>query len=709
MKKLKKTDTKISRSELETEEQKNEGLVKKIRFSKTHSTLRVKLIAAFMVPIAFIAVLGVISFIVAADGIRGNYEETAGKVVTMTGEYLNLGMESIENVSVEYYNDKDLTSYALTQSASDKREAKKIQKGLQNAITTKSKTDKFISNIYYLFDGVASFASDQNLTRKLEDDIFTGFSQTETGKYVIENKMKAVWVGNESFLDAKLGTDTSEYALRLIRRLPSSNSMMVIDVDAAVIKEVIENINFEQTGYFNFVTADGKELGADGISEVIFSDQTFYKKAMKSDLPNDSYYVIYKDQEYLFMYSKISETNAMLCALMPKAIIVSQADRIKMVTIIVGLIACVIAVLISFLFSLGIDQTIKAIIVNLKKAAKGDLTIQFHTKRNDEFKSLITEIQETFSNVKGLIRQVNDLSGRVSEAAGGLSDTSSNFVKSSDDISEAMREVEQGVSQQAKDAEECLLQMDSLSGRIELVTENTKEISQIADATRKSVLDGTYCTQNLNIQTKSTIEITTEIVGAIEKLAEKSQEITKISDVIRGITSQTNLLSLNASIEAARAGDAGKGFAVVAGEIRNLAEQSDQSVREIKSIIGSIQEDTKTAVTIALRVVDVLALQESAVKDTTDTYQNINHGVGNLIEYLKQISDNVDNMEDSRLSTLAAIENISAVLEEIAASSTTVNQTAESQIVTVGSLDITARELNMNAGKLHQAVQRFSI
>lgn len=709
MKKLKKTDTKISRSELETEEQKNEGLVKKIRFSKTHSTLRVKLIAAFMVPIAFIAVLGVISFIVAADGIRGNYEETAGKVVTMTGEYLNLGMESIENVSVEYYNDKDLTSYALTQSASDKREAKKIQKGLQNAITTKSKTDKFISNIYYLFDGVASFASDQNLTRKLEDDIFTGFSQTETGKYVIENKMKAVWVGNESFLDAKLGTDTSEYALRLIRRLPSSNSMMVIDVDAAVIKEVIENINFEQTGYFNFVTADGKELGADGISEVIFSDQTFYKKAMKSDLPNDSYYVIYKDQEYLFMYSKISETNAMLCALMPKAIIVSQADRIKMVTIIVGLIACVIAVLISFLFSLGIDQTIKAIIVNLKKAAKGDLTIQFHTKRNDEFKSLITEIQETFSNVKGLIRQVNDLSGRVSEAAGGLSDTSSNFVKSSDDISETMREVEQGVSQQAKDAEECLLQMDSLSGRIELVTENTKEISQIADATRKSVLDGTYCTQNLNIQTKSTIEITTEIVGTIEKLAEKSQEITKISDVIRGITSQTNLLSLNASIEAARAGDAGKGFAVVAGEIRNLAEQSDQSVREIKSIIGSIQEDTKTAVTIARRVVDVLALQESAVKDTTDTYQNINHGVGNLIEYLKQISDNVDNMEDSRLSTLAAIENISAVLEEIAASSTTVNQTAESQIVTVGSLDITARELNMNAGKLHQAVQRFSI
>jgi methyl-accepting chemotaxis protein len=394
---------------------------------------------------------------------------------------------------------------------------------------------------------------------------------------------------------------------------------------------------------------------------------------------------------------------------MPKSTITNQANDIKNVTIIVVIIACFAAVLIAAWLSTGIDKTIKGIIGKLKLAAKGDLTVQFDSKRKDEFHILIDEIQITFGKMKDLIQQVKVLSGEVSDSAANVTKTSELFLKSSEDISTAMTEIEQGINQQAKDAEECLVQMDSLSQRIEIVSENTKEIGQVADITKKSVKEGTVISEELNQQTKSTIEITTDIIKDIEKLSEKSSSINKIINVINDIANQTNLLSLNASIEAARAGEHGKGFAVVASEIRTLAEQSKMSVNDIKKIIGSIQEDTTTAVETARKAEKVLALQENAVKNTTDSYTNINDSVEKLVVFLSYITDNVANIEEARISTLGAIENISAVLEEIAASSNNVNQTATNQVASVESLNSSAVKLNTNADNLVSEVQKFTV
>jgi len=269
--------------------------------------------------------------------------------------------------------------------------------------------------------------------------------------------------------------------------------------------------------------------------------------------------------------------------------------------------------------------------------------------------------------------------------------------------------MEQGIMQQAKDAEECLMQMDNLSKKIGMVSDNTKEISHITDNAKQSIAEGTCRTQELNQQTMSTIIITTDIVNAIETLAQKSKSITQITNAINEIANQTNLLSLNASIEAARAGEYGKGFAVVADEIRNLAEQSQTSVKEIQKIINSIQNDTKIAVEAAKRAESALGLQESAVKNTIESYDNINDTVGELMVHLGYISENVESMEGSRASTLGAIENISAVLEEIAASSGTVNQNATEQINSVGALNQSAGILSKNAEELSQAIQKFTV
>jgi methyl-accepting chemotaxis protein len=510
-------------------------------------------------------------------------------------------------------------------------------------------------------------------------------------------------------LDSKLETTTADYSLRFVRNFTGAEALLVIDVSAATVNEILQGLKFDQSGLLGIVAEDGKEIMLANHSEMVFYDEAFYQKAVAAEDETGANYVDYRGQDYLFMYSKIGDTGAMICALIPKETITNQAGGIKQFTIIIVIIACIIAVLTGVGISTGIDKTIKGIIGKLKEAAKGDLTVTFNSKRKDEFHILIDEIQNTFSNMKELIQQVKELSGEVSNSTVNVSRTSEMFLKSTEDISTAMTEIEQGISQQAKDAEECLMQMDHLSQKIVLVSDNTKEITQIADNTKQNIKEGTVVTTDLNNQTKSTIAITTSIINEIEKLAEKSLSISKIINVINEIANQTNLLSLNASIEAARAGEYGKGFAVVASEIRKLAEQSQGSVNDIKKIIGSIQADTQSVVMIAKNAEDVLLLQENAVKNTTDSYRNINESVENLMIYLKYITENVDNIEEARISTLRAIENISAVLEEIAASTNTVNQTSNKQLSSVETLNESAGNLSENADNLVKAVHKFQV
>ena len=669
------------------------------------TSLRTKLILSFLIPIGFILLLGYTSFKMAASGISDKYRETATQLVNKTAEYISSGLKTVENTSQEYLSDKNLYKYFTLTYLEPTSEMFQIMSTIQSNLMTKSTVDDFIHSIYIIPENGSAISSKQNL--KLDSQTYKEIIESDTGKKLSETDY--IWSDGESFIDEKLGTKSSIYALRLIRKFQNQPAILIIDVDAYTIKKIISDTNLDETGIMAFVTSDGKEITKNGGEELIFTNQAFFRKALESDAVQGSDYVKIKGKSYLFMYSKIYKTGAMICALIPESTITRQADNIKNITVIMVIFACIVAVLTGIFISTGIDKNIKGIISGLKNAANGDLTIEFHTNRKDEFKILIEQIQNTFSNMKELIRQVNLLSGQVSESSAELNQTSALFLKNTEDISRAINEIEQGLMQQAKDAEECLMQMDNLSKKIVLVSDNTKEIGQIADNVKDSIADGTACTKELNQQTQSTIEITTDIINAIEALAEKSVTVTQITNVINEIANQTNLLALNASIEAARAGEHGRGFAVVANEIRNLAEKSKQSVNEIQKIISSIWADTQTAVETAKKVEAVLGEQENAVKNTTVSYDKINDSVEKLMVYLNYITESVGNIEEARVSTLSAIENISAVLEEIAASANSVSQSAKEQLNSVEALNRSSGTMKENAEELTQAVQKFKI
>ena len=282
-------------------------------------------------------------------------------------------------------------------------------------------------------------------------------------------------------------------------------------------------------------------------------------------------------------------------------------------------------------------------------------------------------------------------------------------METSQDIQNAVSEIEIGVNKLDTGSGDCLNQMDMLSGKINNVSSNADEIEKLTNATGTTINSGISSVQGLTKSAESTAEITRNVISSIEELENKSKSISNIVSAINDIAEQTNLLSLNASIEAARAGEAGRGFAVVAEEIRKLSDQCLASAGQISKIVDEIVAQTIDVVSIAKQAESVVSSQSGAVDDTTSSFRPIDNQVEELLRALQTISNNVQEMNGARNETLSAIESISAASTETAACSTSVYDAAGTQMKAIQDLDQASQKLASKADSLLDILATFHV
>ncbi|WP_167955215.1 methyl-accepting chemotaxis protein [Anaerosporobacter faecicola] len=673
---------------------------------KKNSRLGVKLTIGFLVPVVFVIILGIISYNKASSGIISNYERASKQTLDLTTQYIEFGLNTVESTAIQFEFEDSTTKYFLNYTSVDKSELQSTYTTLFNEMHSKKVSDEFLKDVHIVSDVVDPISS-SGIKAK---DSYSTFINSKEGQAIMGTSQKSGWFGYCDDIDTLFNTNTSNYAIRYMRKFATSNAAIVIDVNAETVNKILSNLDFGKDSYVAIVTEDGREIHEDeSITETVFSGEDFLLGQNGETERTGSEYVTYKGEDYLYMYSAIGETGATICALMPKSVITAQADDIKQITFIIVLITCVVAISLGMFITLGISKEIAHTIQNLKKVAAGDLTVKFRTRRRDEFMILAKNIQDMTESMKSLIYKTKNLSTTVSDSSMQVTDTANTFTEATREISAAIDEIEQGVNQQATDSENCLQQMDKLSKKIENVSQNTTEMENIAQDTRGAVLSGKEMMQELEAKTDATNTVINQVVEEIVTLEQKSVAIGNIVSVINDIAEQTNLLSLNASIEAARAGEAGRGFAVVADEIRKLADQSANSVAQIHNIINEIQASVQTTVQHVRVAGDGMKQQKVAVDDTEKTFGDINSRVEKLVDNIKVISSNIAEIESARASTLLAIESISAVSEENAAASTAVNDTSKEQLQQVDKLDEAAKALDRNAKELVEAVKQFTV
>ncbi len=672
--------------------------------------ISIKLTIGLLIPIALLMIYGFISYNKSENAIIAKYEESTANTLEAVSNYLGYNFDVIEQKSLELLMDSSIDTIYDDSSLKDDIEIVKAINELNNKVTTTRSINSLISQIY-IFGANGQMISTNAINKS---DMYQAFMISDLGKRLAEEKIFCEWVGEHKGLDGNLSTttkiyNTEEYALSLIRRTREHDLCIVMDISIERILGMLSEYDMGEGAVLGFMTNDGREILWGSEERNVFLDLPCYKDTLSLEELSGYSYEKYNGEEYLYVYNKIDNIEATVCALIPKNEILREVKGIKDINVICIIIAIICAGINIAVIAGGVSKAIGSLKKSILLVAKGDLTVKFDTKRKDEFHALSKGIENMLTDMRKLISTVQEVGSKVSSSAGGLSNNSENLLIATKDISQTIDSIEQGILQQASDAEECLKQMNDLSNQVSRVNSSTYEIEKIADDTKLITEEGLEIIDELSNKSEATFGITQDVIVKIQDFKNQSMNIEGFVRVINEIAQQTNLLSLNASIEAARAGEAGRGFAVVADEIRKLAEQSVQAVRQIQIIVEELHTKTEDTVVTAAKANNIVVSQTEALSRTVNVFDKINSRVKQLVESLNGISEGIKDIDDAKQDTLLAIESISAVSEQSAAATQEVSATALNQINEVELLNQSVIELADDAKILEEAIKLFKI
>lgn len=669
-------------------------------------SIRFKLLGSYIILILLIILIGVLSYKRSSSALIDNYEASTNQAMNMLGEYMEYGFKTVEAGAVEYLSDADLNSYITGMFEADKSKHTEYYTAKKKQIVTKAEADEFISGIYFFSDPVYSLSTN----KKSALDMYTKYTQTGQGKLIQDNPNEYYWVAQPSVIDDTLNISRDSYAVRVVKAFYGKKAFLAIDVDSKAIVNILNKMNFGEDSFVYFITSDKAELYQDGSRNNQFGEADFYKRALEAEETTGCFdNLSYQGKSYLFIYRKLGDTGSMVCSLIPKNEIIKQVNNIKYLVIVVVIIAILIALAIGGGIFVSINRAISYMIRKLKQIAVGDVSVRIHFKRRDEFEELGRHMNEMLENIALLLKNVWQVSHRVSESANQVMSSSQTFSQSSGEIAGAMSEIETGLTQQAENTITCESRLDGLAGQIGHVEAVTAEVKEIVDKTRYSISGSIQRMEELKDKSAETSSITRTVISSLEELQEKSKMINYITNSINQIAGDTTLLSLNASIEAARAGQAGLGFAVVAEEIRKLADLSIESTKKIKGIADEITATTQNAMETANKAGDIMVIQDQALTGTTQAFDEMKAQVDELIAKVAGIIGSVGRMQGDKEASVAEMENISAVTQQIVASAGMINEKTSEQVNTVEDLLKLSQAMLEQALLLQTSMKQFRI
>ena len=344
----------------------------------------------------------------------------------------------------------------------------------------------------------------------------------------------------------------------------------------------------------------------------------------------------------------------------------SATERSATTVLYIGIVlAFLAAMLLGVFISRLISRPIAQAVVSAQAIARGDLTHQVRSEAADETGQLLNALGDMQQSLKGTLQQIADASNQLASAAEELNavteDSSRGLLRQNDEIQQAataVTEMTSAVEEVARNAMSTSEASRSASAQAgEGLGQARHAVSAVDDATRE-------------IDTSTTI---------VEQLATQLRDIGKVLDVIRGIAEQTNLLALNAAIEAARAGEQGRGFAVVADEVRALAARTQASTGEIEGMINAVQASSDQAVVAMGKSQTLVATTQTLARATGDALEQIAVGIGqindrNLViasaceeqaNVAREVDRNLLNIQDLSTQTATGAQQTSASAQDL--------------------------------------------
>jgi methyl-accepting chemotaxis protein len=444
----------------------------------------------------------------------------------------------------------------------------------------------------------------------------------------------------------------------------------------------VSNLKFGQDGFITVVAADGTYVANIDSAKVGAAVDTWASDAtqnadtlLETTIGETNYYV----------KAISSSAGEMVIAAIPSEEVTGGLDNITVTTfVVIGITAVITIILIIILMQVIAVRPINAIIKRMKDLADGDLAEKEHHSFSGEFKDLDDSINKFTANVTEYINEISYILGQMAEGdysikaksqyVGDFAPIKTGLDKISVEISDVMKKIRIAAKSVSRSSEEISGSSQQLAGNASSQSENAANISEGVNSVNgsskqstESVEDALKFIENTSALMERALTLIKQLSESMAAIKTSSEDIMHVTNTVDSIAFQTNILALNASVEAARAGINGKGFAVVAQEVRNLATKSAEAVKETTTLIDTSVREINDGNAIVNKAHDSFEDSMSAFREITDKISQINNLTLDQNAAISDITPRLSSIAESIQLTAAEAEESAARAEELSA------------------------------------------
>lgn len=719
--KAKAQKTEASQTTSNTAEKRNyrtvlNGSLRQVKRVNPTKSVGVKLFLIFLSSIVVVVLfLGLLSYNKAKNTIKENVSEANRQTIIQTSEKLDITLKQYESLALQLYFDTqmqaNLTELSSAKSSYDKFVA---TDAISKKLSSQTTTDANIVAISLIPEDPEMGIVSSGSTGLAGDDV----RAQEWYKTVVKNSSsyepyytsEAKSAQNYWFPTAVEGSGGKNLAMvRTLKNLGSNASYVVmLELKSTLLEEAFKSVQLGDGSRIQLVAPDGIVVASsqpeqDGKATVL----NFIKD---SKVNNDSTEA--KDENgknILAVYNPMQKADWKLAGVVPTGQLVQAATPILFTTFLAAGAAAVLAMIVGFWMVQLIAKPLARLKDLMLEGAEGNLSVRTQYVSKDEIGQLSASFNMMMGKITELVAQTTDTAREVLETAGELGDASRKTAISAKEIAAATEEIAGGAGSLAQEAERGNELTDLIATQMQSVIAANSEMDQAARAVGEASGQGAVQLESLLDQTGRTGEMTSALVDRVNNLKETVYSVIKVLDVMKNITQQTNILSLNATIEAARAGEAGRGFMVVAGEVRELADQSKQSIALVAGITDKIVAEMDETVAVLSEVAPLFKEQMVSVKSTSEIFVSVKGQMEDFITSLESVTGAIDSLNHSQGVLSDAMGNVSAVAQQSSATSEEVASLSSEQQNVSDHLVALSNKLQGASTQLESKLSLFTI